>query len=75
LYKAYEVMDEDGGSVSGWPDTGRFTRSVNIHRHFSGHSSAKQKPNKPFVPMSQQEATDFVRSLATVWLKSKFPGS
>jgi hypothetical protein len=75
LYKAYEAMRADGDNAAGWPDTGRFTRSANIRRHFSGHSSAKQTPDKPFVPMELGEATNFVRSLATLWLNSKFPGA
>jgi hypothetical protein len=75
LYKAYETMKTDEGAAAGWPDTGGFSRSANIHRHFSGHSSAKQTPGKPFVPMELGEATDFVRSLATQWLNSKFAGS
>jgi hypothetical protein len=33
LYKAYEAM-RPGGGAAGWPDTGRFTRSANIRRHF-----------------------------------------
>jgi hypothetical protein len=74
LYKAYEAMRADGGAAA-WPDTGRFTRSANIRRHFSGHSSAKQLHDKPFVPMDLKEATNFIRSLATLWLNSKFPGS
>jgi hypothetical protein len=74
LYKAYETMRADGGSAAaGWPDTGRFSRSANIRRHFSGHSSAKQTPDKPFVPMDLREATGFIRALATLWLNSKFP--
>ena len=75
LYRAYEAMREDGGTAAGWPDTGRFSRSANIRRHFSGHSSAKQTPDKPFVPMELGEATDFIRSLATLWLNSKFSGA
>jgi hypothetical protein len=70
LYKAYETMKKDGGPAV-WPDTERFSRSANIHRHFSGHPSAKQTPNKPFVPMDLNEATSFIRSLATTWLNSK----
>jgi hypothetical protein len=73
LYKAYEAMREDGGGgAAGWPDTGRFSRSVNIRRHFSGHASAKQTPDKPFDPMDLGEATSFIRTLATLWLNSKF---
>jgi hypothetical protein len=72
LYKAHETMKK-GGAPANWPDAGRFTQSANIHRHFSGHSSARQSRKKPFVPMSLREATDFVRSLATLWFASKFP--
>jgi hypothetical protein len=72
LYQAYEAMRADGGTAAGWPDTGRFARSANIRRHFSGHSSARQTPDKAFVPMELGEATNFVRSLATLWLNSKF---
>lgn len=71
LYKAFEAMRADGGTDAGWPDTGRFTRSANIRRHFSRHPSAIQTPAKPFVPMDLKEATAFVRSLATAWLNSK----
>ena len=71
LYKAYEAMRADGGPAAGWPDTNRFSRSANIHRHFAGHSAAKQTPDKPFVPMQLNEAIGFVRSLARLWLDSK----
>jgi hypothetical protein len=71
LYKAYEAMRADGGSAAGWPDTGRFSRSANLHRHFAGHPAAKHTPSKPFVAMELKEATNFVRSLATIWLNSK----
>jgi len=74
LYKAYEAMKADGANAAAWPDTGRFTRSANVRRHFSGHSSAKQTPGKLFVPMDLREATHFVRSLATLWLGAKFSG-
>jgi hypothetical protein len=74
LYKAYETMRADGGgAAAGWPDTDRFSRSANIRRHFSRHSSAKQTPDKPFVPMDLGDATSFIRTLATLWLNSKFP--
>jgi hypothetical protein len=71
LYKAFEAMKADGGTDAGWPDTGGFTRSANIRRHFSGHSSAKHSPGKAFVPMELKEATSFIRSLATTWLNWK----
>jgi len=74
LYKAYEAMRVDRGAAR-WPDTDRFTRSANVRRHFSGHPSAKQTPDKPFVPMDLAEATGFIRSLATLWFDSKFPGT
>lgn len=74
LYKAFEAMRADGGGNSmGWPDTGNFTGSANIRRHFSGHSSAKQAADKPFAPMSLSEGAAFVRSLAAQWLNWKYP--
>lgn len=71
LYKAFEAMRADGGGKAGWPDTSDFTRSANIHRHFSGHAAAKQQAGKPFIPMNLKEATGFVRSLAAAWLNAK----